>query len=76
MNYSKRALSAIQRTYIDKTANMLWMKTDSGKGYCFYFNHTNGKIEVCEGGMNGTYLRSFTNADTIEDVKLFFERQA
>lgn len=61
------------RTYNGKTANMLWMKTDGGKGYCFYFNHFNGKIEVREDGMNGKYIRDFTNTDTALDVKRFFE---
>ena len=27
------------------------------------------KIDVCEGYMNGTLLRSFTNADSIFEVK-------
>lgn len=61
------------RTYGNKTANMLWMKTDSGKCYCFIFNHTNWLIEVYENTMNGTLLKQFSNTDTITDVRVFFE---
>lgn len=60
------------RTYRDKTANMLWMKTDTGKVYCFIFNHNTGKIEVHEDSMNGKMLRMFSNADSNSDVKEFF----
>lgn len=62
------------RTYRDKTANMLWMKTDSGKEYCFIFNHNNWLIEVHENTMNGKLLKVFSNNDTNSDVKEFFER--
>lgn len=62
------------RTYRDKTANMLWMKTDSGHEYCFIFNHNNWMIEVHEGSMNGNLLRVFSNTDTLTDVKKFFEQ--
>ena len=61
------------RTYKDKTANMLWMKTDSGKEYCFIFNHINWLIEVHENTMNGNLLRVFSNEDNNSDVKEFFE---
>lgn len=61
------------RTYGGKTANMLWMKTDSGKSYCFIFNHNNWLIEVYENTMNGRPLKQFSNADSLTDVRLFFE---
>ncbi len=61
------------RTYKDKTANMLWMRTDSGKGYCFIFNHSNWLIEVHEDTMAGKLLRVFSNQDSNSDVKEFFE---
>ena len=61
------------RTYGDKTANMLWMKTDSGKGYCFIFNHNNWLIEVYENTMNGKLLKQFSNEDSLKDVRLFFK---
>ena len=61
------------RTYGDKTANMLWMKTDSGNTYCFIFNHNNWKIEVYEKTMNGKLLRQFTNEVSLTDVRESFE---
>lgn len=62
------------RTYRDKTANMLWMKTDTGKVYCFIFNHNTGKIEVHEDSMNGAMFCIFSNACTLAEVKKEFEQ--
>ena len=61
------------RTYNGETANMLWMKTDLGKEYCFIFNHNNGMIEAHEETMNGRLLRQFSNTNKTYDVKAFFE---
>jgi len=60
------------RTYRDKTANMLWMKTDTGKVYCFIFNHNTGKIEVHKDSMNGRLLWEFSNENSLPEVKGIF----
>lgn len=52
--------------------NVLWLQVGN-RTLCFAYNHSTGDIEVREGSVQGTVIRSFNNNTPIADVKDFFE---
>ncbi|MDH5380215.1 MAG: hypothetical protein OEW75_05140 [Cyclobacteriaceae bacterium] len=52
--------------------NVLWLQAGN-RTLCFAYNHSTGDIEVREGSIQGTVIRSFNNTTPIADVKVFFE---
>lgn len=60
------------REYNGKPANMLWF--DYGeKRFCFLFNHLTGLIEVRDRTSKSNLIRTFSNDDTLDEVKHFFD---
>lgn len=59
------------RTRLGKMGNMLRVHI-GGQDYTLVFNHVTGEIDVIKGKLNGTKLRSFTNASSAREVKDFF----
>jgi hypothetical protein len=51
--------------------NVLWVRIN-GNRYALSYNHEQGRIEVRERNTQGHVLASFTNANTISEVKQFF----
>ena len=54
-----------------KTGNVLWVHI-GGKKYAFSYDHVNGTIEMRADGIQGSVVRTFSNADTAASVKQFF----
>lgn len=52
--------------------NVLWLQADDRK-LCFAYNHNTGEIEVREGSVQGSVIRSFNNTTPVSEVKVFFE---
>lgn len=52
--------------------NVLWLQIKT-KILCFVYNHNTGNIDVRDGGIQGTTLKSFNNSNSIIDVKNFFK---
>ncbi|MFL5898625.1 MAG: hypothetical protein ACJ76D_09215 [Solirubrobacterales bacterium] len=51
--------------------NVLWVCVN-GRRYALSYNHDHGSIEVRERNTQGNVLASFTNANTVHEVKQFF----
>jgi hypothetical protein len=51
--------------------NVLWVRVN-GRRYALSYNHDQGSIKVHEQNMRGKVLTSFTNANTVHEVKQFF----
>jgi integron cassette protein len=54
-----------------KMTNALWV-TISGKKYALAYNHDAKTIELREGSIQGSVVKSFTNRTPISEVKDFF----
>ncbi len=52
--------------------NVLWLIVNE-RTLCFVYNHETGNIEVREGSIQGSMIRSFNNSTPISEVKVFFE---
>lgn len=52
--------------------NVLWLQVGN-RTLCFAYNHSTGDIEVREGSVQGTVIRSFNNTTPIADVKTFLK---
>ena len=53
--------------------NVLWVVIN-GKKYAFSYNHIKKEIDIRKDTTQGVVLASFSNANTVHDVKSFFEK--
>lgn len=61
------------RTYDGRTANILWVQIN-GQRYALAYNHHEECIELRERAQNGRVVASFTNDNSVIEVRDIFER--
>jgi len=61
------------REYDGAPANMLWMDV-RGITYCFRYDHARDIVEMREKSAKGKVIKEFSNQNTLQDLKDFFEK--